>query len=59
MITTENKEFLKSKFNIDTEKYNEAELNIILDRIMNQLKEAIQKKTENIKALELEIIENS
>lgn len=48
MITNENKLFLKEYFEIDFDKYEEKEINIILDNILQSLEENIKEKKLNI-----------
>ena len=58
MISETNKEYLLSKFNVDSNKYSEEELNKILDEIINILNNSIKTKLDNIKELKDKLVEN-
>ena len=58
MISETNKEYLLSKFNVDTNKYSKEELNKILDEIINILNNSIKTKLDNIKELKDKLVEN-
>lgn len=59
MISKENSDFLKDRFQINIDDYTEEELNKILDEIIKILKKEIDEKAEKLNELEIDLMNES